>query len=84
MVAYHNSFSHPRLGLVVSKRNIKTAIGRNQFKRLVRETFRLNQYSLPNKDIVVIAKKSARELGSNEMFRLLNKLWLSLSPSYPS
>ena len=84
MVAYNNSFSHPRLGLVVSKRNIKTAVGRNQFKRLVRETFRLNQYSLPNKDFVIIAKKSARELGSDEMFRLLNKLWLSLSPSYPS
>ncbi|CCO59837.1 Ribonuclease P protein component [Vibrio nigripulchritudo] len=79
IIARKNSLSHPRLGLAVPKKQIKTAVGRNRFKRLARESFRLSQHQLPNKDFVVIAKKSAQDLSNEEMFKLLDKLWHRLS-----
>jgi ribonuclease P protein component len=82
IIARKNTLSHPRLGLAVPKKQIKTAVGRNRFKRLARESFRLKQHELPNKDFVVIAKKSAQGLSNEEMFRLFDKLWLRLSRPY--
>ncbi|USD60467.1 MULTISPECIES: ribonuclease P protein component [Vibrio] len=79
IIARKNSLSHPRLGLAVPKKQIKTAVGRNHFKRLVRESFRNKQHELPSKDFVVIAKKSAQTLSNDEMFKLLDKLWHRLS-----
>ncbi|MBD1559211.1 ribonuclease P protein component [Vibrio sp. S9_S30] len=79
IIARENSLSHPRLGLAVPKKQIKTAVGRNRFKRLARESFRLSQHQLPSKDFVVIAKKSAQDLSNEEMFKLFDKLWHRLS-----
>lgn len=79
IIARNNNLSHPRLGLAVPKKQIKTAVGRNRFKRLARESFRLKQHQLPNKDFVVIAKKSAQDLSNEEMFTLFDKLWQRLS-----
>ncbi|MCK6265609.1 ribonuclease P protein component [Vibrio sp. ZSDE26] len=79
IIARNNSLSHPRLGLAVPKKQIKTAVGRNRFKRLARESFRNSQHQLPNKDFVVIAKKSAQDLSNDEIFKLFDKLWLRLS-----
>ncbi|MBM7038512.1 ribonuclease P protein component [Vibrio ulleungensis] len=79
IIARKNTLSHPRLGLAVPKKQIKTAPGRNRFKRLARESFRLNQHQLPQKDFVVIAKKSAASLSNDELFKLFEKLWQRLS-----
>ncbi|ELI1812877.1 ribonuclease P protein component [Vibrio fluvialis] len=79
VIARDNNLSHPRLGLAVPKKQIKTAVGRNRFKRLARESFRLNQHKLAHKDFVVIAKKSAQDLSNEEMFTLFDKLWHRLS-----
>lgn len=79
ILARENGLTHPRLGLAVPKKQIKTAAARNKFKRRVRESFRLKQHQLPAKDFVVIAKKSAQELSSDEMNKLLDKLWHRLS-----
>ncbi len=79
IIARNNSLSYPRLGLAVPKKQIKTAVARNRFKRLTRESFRNKQHQLPNKDFVVIAKKSAQYLSNEEMFTLLEKLWRRLS-----
>ncbi|CRZ52940.1 ribonuclease P protein component [Vibrio cholerae HC-33A2] len=67
------------MGLAVPKKQIKTAVGRNRFKRICRESFRLHQNQLANKDFVVIAKKSAQDLSNEELFNLLGKLWQRLS-----
>lgn len=45
-----------RLGLAIAKKNLKRAHDRNLVKRLVRETFRLNQEKLIGYDIVVLVK----------------------------
>ncbi|NMO73935.1 ribonuclease P protein component [Vibrio breoganii] len=79
IIARKNSLIHPRLGLAVPKKQIKTAPGRNRFKRIARESFRLNQHKLANKDFVVIAKKSAQDLSNDDMFKLFDKLWQRLS-----
>lgn len=52
-----NLLGHPRLGLSISRKNIKHAYKRNTIKRLIRETFRLLQHKLISMDFVVIAKK---------------------------
>jgi len=41
-----------RLGLVVPKKLLRTAVARNLTKRLVRETFRRNRNELPDFDFV--------------------------------
>lgn len=79
IIARNNNLDHPRLGLAVPKKQIKTAVGRNRFKRLTRESFRLHQHQLPNKDFVVIAKKSVQDLSNEEIFKLFDKLWHRLS-----
>lgn len=79
ILARPNGLDHPRLGLAVPKKQIKTAVGRNKFKRLVRESFRNKQADLPACDFVVIAKKSAQELSNEELYKLLDKLWHRLS-----
>lgn len=53
----YNNFSYPRLGVVAAKKRIKKAVARNRFKRIVRETFRLNQHQLKAVDLVVMANK---------------------------
>ena len=79
ILARDNSYCHPRLGQAVPKKQIKLAVDRNRFKRLVRESFRHHQHQLPAKDFVVIAKKSANALSNDELMSLLDKLWLRLS-----
>jgi ribonuclease P protein component len=61
VIAYVSSlFEHSRLGVTVSVKVNKRAVGRNLLKRRVREVFRLNRYRLKeNFDIVIIARRDA-------------------------
>ncbi|CAH0534774.1 Ribonuclease P protein component [Vibrio stylophorae] len=74
-----NDLGHPRLGLAVPKKQIRFAVDRNRFKRIVRESFRHHQHQLGHFDFVVIAKKSASELSNDELYHVLEKLWQRLS-----
>ena len=48
----------PRLGLAISKKVYRLSVDRNRFKRIARETFRLQRQHLDNWDFVVMARKS--------------------------
>ena len=57
-----NHETHPRLGLSIATRTFGTAVARNRIKRLARESFRLNQHSLPPVDVTVSAQSLARHV----------------------
>lgn len=68
-----NGTTVSRLGLVVGKKNVPTAVGRNRVKRVVRETFR--KTSLPVAlDIVFLARKDADKLSTLEIQQIWAKL----------
>lgn len=48
-----NTYQRPRLGLVVSKKTQKLAVGRNYMRRVLRELFRLKQHEIVDVDIVI-------------------------------
>ncbi|MCU0896529.1 MAG: ribonuclease P protein component [Burkholderiales bacterium] len=48
-----NALPYARLALVVPKRFAPRAVDRNRVRRLIRETFRLNQFHLAGQDLVV-------------------------------
>jgi ribonuclease P protein component len=50
---------HARLGVTVSKRVDKLAVGRNRIRRQIKEIFRALRASLPAGDYVVLAKPEA-------------------------
>ncbi|MCA8864189.1 MULTISPECIES: ribonuclease P protein component [unclassified Halomonas] len=69
---------YPRLGLVVSKKNVKRAVDRNRFKRLVRESVRLRQHQLPSVDIVVLARRGVQDIDNDTLHRQLHGMWKRL------
>ena len=78
LLAKPNDCNQSRLGLVIGKKNIPTAVARNRVKRVVRETFR--QFEFPvSLDIVFLARKGADQLSSRELGLLLDQSWGRLS-----
>lgn len=69
---------HPRFGLVVSKKNVKRAVDRVRFKRLVRESARLRQHHLPSVDIVILAKRGVQDIDNETLNRQLHGMWKRL------
>ncbi|WP_367674873.1 ribonuclease P protein component [Buchnera aphidicola] len=67
--------SHSRIGIIISKKNIKKSNERNRIKRLVRETFRISQNRLIPMDYIVIVKKESMNLNNSKLMELLKQLW---------
>ncbi|MEH6453370.1 MAG: ribonuclease P protein component [Psychromonas sp.] len=78
LLARKNTLGHSRIGMAIPKKHIKTAVGRNRIRRIVREQFRHQQHQLPAIDIVVIAKGGIADLSNNEINKILDKLWRKL------
>lgn len=74
-----NGKPNARLGLVIAKRHIRYAVMRNQIKRIVRESFRLNQEKLLGLDIIFMAKKLCDELTKQQLREQIELLWKELS-----
>lgn len=77
-----NALECPRVGVGISKKKIKTAVGRNKIKRIIRESFRKKQRQLPNLDIVVVVQKEADKIPSKILFETLDKKWQELMDFY--
>ena len=75
VIASPNSQGYRRLGLRAGKK-VGNAVKRNQFKRLVREFFRLNQHRLPgSQDYLISAKKEATDLNYHQVFDEFSRLF---------
>nr|WP_282452616.1 ribonuclease P protein component [Lysobacter sp. CAU 1642] len=55
----HNESDGARIGLAVSRRVDRRAVGRNRIKRLLREAFRRTRAQLPAVDLVFVPKPEA-------------------------
>ena len=69
-----------RLGMAVSKKVDKTAVGRNRIKRQVRESFRHWRVSLMTNseqalDIVVLARPASATICNEQLLSSLEKHW---------
>ena len=84
ILARENGLDHPRLGLVIGKKSVKLAVQRNRLKRLMRDSFRLNQQSLAGLDIVIVARKGLGEVENPELHQHFGKLWKRLARSRPT
>ena len=84
ILARENGLDHPRLGLVIGKKSVKLAVQRNRLKRLMRDSFRLNQQILAGLDIVIVARKGLGEVENPELHQHFGKLWKRLARSRPS
>ena len=84
LLARNNNLSHPRLGFVISRKNIRRAHERNRIKRLAREYLRIHQTALPAVDLIVMAKKGCEKLPNPELVDLLEGLWRTLMRRLPN
>ncbi len=75
ILAKPNSLAHSRLGITVAKKNLKRAHDRNLVKRLIRESFRLNQSELVMLDIVVMTKRNITEFDNHVLTNSLVMHW---------
>lgn len=72
-----NGLDHPRLGLSVSRKKVKTAAGRNRIKRLIREAFRLSKAELPaGLDLIIVPRDPSARL--DDVLRSLPRLACAL------
>lgn len=75
VLARRNLGQPARLGMVVSRRAVRTAVARNRLKRLIRESFRLHQHVLVGLDIVAIVRPNLASRSNEEIQRLLSRHW---------
>lgn len=66
--------TEPRLGIAVSKKVDKRAVGRNRIKRMARELFRRERATLPAGDFVLIAQPGAKAVPLPELRAQLAQL----------
>lgn len=89
LLARDNALGQARIGMAVSRRVDRHAVGRNRIKRIVRESFRRWRASrhaaqqpfrvAPGAacamDIVVLARQAAAEASNQQLFQSLGRLW---------
>lgn len=78
ILACPNELDHSRIGFVISKKNIRLAVNRNRVRRIIRESFRLNQHDLPNVDIVILARKGLGDIENPDVHTLIKRSWSRL------
>lgn len=78
VLAIFGSGSGSRLGLVVAKKNIPTAVQRNRIKRQIRDQFRRKQDLQVGLDLVVLVRKDADKLLNSQLSDKFSQLWQDL------
>lgn len=79
VLAIRNHDSRSRLGMVIAKKHVSSAVQRNRIKRQIRESFRHIVKELPGLDLVVLARKDAGKLDNKQLAGKLNMLWKDMT-----
>ncbi len=79
LTLYKNSQkTHPRIGIIVSKRILKKAVARNHLKRLLREGFRQHCSQMKTFDFVILVRKGCNLENKVKLKKELDTLWQRL------
>ncbi len=76
-----NEFNAARLGMSVAVRALGGAVERNRMRRVIRESFRLNQSMLPPMDIIIGVRPAARAAEPARLRASLERIWQKLVES---
>jgi ribonuclease P protein component len=79
VLARPNDRRDARLGLAISKKNVRMAVDRNRVKRLVRESFRKRQASLAGLDLVVLGRRGLGDQPNPLILESLRGHWEKLA-----
>lgn len=82
LLARPNQKTCPRMGLVVAKKNLRHAVSRNRFKRIARESFRLQQQELAGIDVIVLARREANEVSQADLRKIFDRQWSRLKKKF--
>lgn len=69
-----NELGHDRIGFVIARKNVRSAVQRNRIKRVIREVFRHHSGLPLPADMVVIARKGLDRLDNQEICDTFAKL----------
>ena len=70
-----NDLAYARLGMSIAARNLRRAVDRNRIRRLIRESFRVQQHQLPGVDLVIGARASVITADNASLADALQRLW---------
>lgn len=74
-----NNLHFSRIGLIVAKRNVSKANKRNTIKRIIRESFRINQVKQLCLDLIVICNKQVTMMDKQTIRAHIDSLWVKIS-----
>jgi ribonuclease P protein component len=74
LLARANGLDHPRVGLVIAKKNVRLAAQRNRIKRIIREQIRLQQHQLSAIDVIVLARRGLDQLDNIALHQMFDQL----------
>jgi len=75
LILVRKSEQAPRLGMVVAKKNVKSAVQRNRLKRIIRETFRLRHEEFGTIDMVVLVRQGLDKMNNSDVLVQINLLF---------
>ena len=73
-----NDKAYARVGLIVGKRVVNSAVARNRIRRIIRDSFRFHHDKLVGWDIVVIARQRCDTLSREKIRKGIDDLWEKL------
>lgn len=75
LILARKSEETPRLGIVVAKKNVKSAVQRNRLKRIIRESFRLRQEEFGTIDMVILVRQGLDKMNNSDVLVQMNLLF---------